>query len=292
MLTNREINIRDPFVLVHDGKYYLYGSRGGETWGHGTGLDVYVGDDLENWEGPFLAFAPPHGFWSDYQFWAPEVHRVGDGFYMFATFKSETRHRGTQILRADSPMGPFLPITEYPVTPSDWECLDGTLYTDGEGKHSIVFCHEWTQIGDGEICALPLTDDLTAAAGEPVVLFKASSAGWPKTVSEGHACYVTDGPFLYRTSAGRLLLLWSSFTEKGYAEAAAYSEDGTLYGTWRHDPVLLSDRDGGHGMLFTTMNGELTFVMHTPNTSGKERPVFRKVRDLGTSLQLVELSES
>lgn len=23
-----EINIRDPFVLVHEGKYYLYGTRG------------------------------------------------------------------------------------------------------------------------------------------------------------------------------------------------------------------------------------------------------------------------
>ena len=27
MKTN-EINIRDPFVLVHEGKYYLYGTRG------------------------------------------------------------------------------------------------------------------------------------------------------------------------------------------------------------------------------------------------------------------------
>lgn len=30
-MTPREsINIRDPFVLVHEGKYYLYGTRGPE----------------------------------------------------------------------------------------------------------------------------------------------------------------------------------------------------------------------------------------------------------------------
>ena len=28
-----EIHIRDPFVLVHGGKYYLYGTRGATCWG-------------------------------------------------------------------------------------------------------------------------------------------------------------------------------------------------------------------------------------------------------------------
>ena len=31
MKTN-EINIRDPFVLTHNGKYYMYGTRGSECW--------------------------------------------------------------------------------------------------------------------------------------------------------------------------------------------------------------------------------------------------------------------
>ena len=28
-----DINIRDPFVLLHEGKYYLYGTRGATCWG-------------------------------------------------------------------------------------------------------------------------------------------------------------------------------------------------------------------------------------------------------------------
>ena len=45
-----EINIRDPFVLLHENKYYMYGTRGSECWRDiSTGLDVYVSDDLENW---------------------------------------------------------------------------------------------------------------------------------------------------------------------------------------------------------------------------------------------------
>ncbi len=28
-----EINIRDPYILVHGGKYYLYGTRSATCWG-------------------------------------------------------------------------------------------------------------------------------------------------------------------------------------------------------------------------------------------------------------------
>ena len=50
-LTCQDINIRDPFVLYEDGTYYMYGTRGSEAWtDKSTGLDVYVSNDLENWE--------------------------------------------------------------------------------------------------------------------------------------------------------------------------------------------------------------------------------------------------
>lgn len=34
-----EINIRDPYVLVYEHKYYLYGTRSAATWGK---ADVYT----------------------------------------------------------------------------------------------------------------------------------------------------------------------------------------------------------------------------------------------------------
>ena len=44
-----DIHIRDPFVLLHEDKYYLYGTRGATCWGEADGFDVYVSEDLENW---------------------------------------------------------------------------------------------------------------------------------------------------------------------------------------------------------------------------------------------------
>ena len=270
-----EINIRDPFVLLHEGVYYLYGTRGATCWGPASGFDVYVGRDLAEWEGPIACFENDGTFWADRDYWAPEVHPWRGAFYMFASFKSETRHRGTAILRAEKPEGPFVPWSDGPVTPGGWECLDGTFHVDGEGKPWMVFCHEWVQVGDGEIHAMRLDEDLRAPAGEPVLLFRASEAAWAKRVrhSSGQEGYVTDGPFLWRAGDGRLLCLWSSLSASGYTQGLAISENGRVDGHFAQLPPLF-EQDGGHGMLFRTKEGQLTLTLHGPNQHLLERPHF------------------
>ncbi len=49
-MKREDINIRDPYVLVDEGKYYLYGTRSETCWGEAFGFDCYVSDDLENFE--------------------------------------------------------------------------------------------------------------------------------------------------------------------------------------------------------------------------------------------------
>ena len=60
-----EINIRDPYILVHEGKYYLYGTRSATCWGPADGFDCYVSEDKENWKGPIEIFHRPEGFFAD-----------------------------------------------------------------------------------------------------------------------------------------------------------------------------------------------------------------------------------
>lgn len=282
MLRRDQINIRDPFVLLWEDKYYLYGTRGATTWGVATGIDSYRSDDLEYWEGPFTAFERTPDFWADRNFWAPEVYPWRGKFYMFASFKSEAACRGTQVLESDRPEGPFRVFSDGPVTPEDWECLDGTLYVDGEGRPWMVFCHEWQQIVDGTMCAMPLTEDLKAAAGEPTVLFKGSDPSW---ADHGKPEHVTDGPFLFRCGGGDLLMIWSSRAH-GYVQAIARSRSGDILGPWTHDERLLFDDDGGHGMIFKTREGKLMLVLHAPDTYLEERPNFIEIEDRDNSIYL------
>ena len=280
----QDIHIRDPFILLEGGRYYLYGSRGNEAWGKATGLDVYESNDLVSWSGPSVVFTPPEGFWADMHFWAPEVHQYHGKFYMFVSFKSETACRGTQILVADTPKGPFTLHSDGPVTPRDWECLDGTLYIDRDGKPYMVFCHEWLQVKDGEMCAVRLSDDLKQAVGEPFLLFRASEPDWAlKDKTE----FVTDGPWMYRTASGKLLMLWSSSAANGYVEAIAYSDNGDVTGRWQHQKQLLFDQDGGHGMIFTSKEGKLFFILHNPNNSPMERPVILPLEERDGTLAVI-----
>lgn len=269
------INIRDPFVLVHEGRYYLYGTRGETCWGEADGFDVYVSRDMENWDGPYECFHNDGTFFATKNYWAPEVYFVNGAFYMLASFKGDDRRRGTAILKSESPTGPFRLHSDGCVTPAGWECLDGTLYRSPEGKCHMVFCHEWVQAGDGEMCALALNEDLSAPVGEARVLFRASQAKWARPVhhSSGITGYVTDGPFLWRTGDGTLLMLWAGFSEGGYTQGLAVSENGGIDGPFVQAEPLF-EKDGGHGMVFRDLQGKLWLALHSPNTHLMERPCF------------------
>ena len=277
-----EIQMRDPFVLREGNVYYLYGSTDPDIWkAPGVGFDVYrAKGGLEEFEGPFEAFRPPTGFWSEKNFWAPEVYAHGGSYYMFATFLPTSKRRGTAVLKSESPLGPFLPHSDGPVTPADWECLDGTLYIEDDVPY-MVFCHEWQQVGDGQICAMPLREDLSAAAGEPVLLFAASEASWAYPLKgRKPGSYVTDGPNFYRAHNGALKMLWSSFGESGqYCIGLAASTSGKLAGPWIQDDAPLYEADGGHGMLFTAEDGTLYLAIHTPNNSPMERAIFLRIKE-------------
>lgn len=285
----KDIRIRDPFILPDDDHktYYLYGTTDENVWeGKGTGFNVYQSSDLENWDGPFSAFRPNHTFWADRHFWAPEVHVYQGKYYMLASFKAKDKCRGTQILVSNQPKGPFIPLTDEPVTPRNWECLDGNLYIDRNNQPWMVFCHEWLQVQDGEICAIKLSRDLKIAVNEPITLFRASEAKW--TVPAHQSNYVTDGPFLYETTKGILLMLWSSRGKNGYAIGVSVSQSGDITGPWNHYKNELLEKDGGHGMLFHTFEGQLMLTIHSPNKTPHERPDFFRIQEQEDHLLVIK----
>ncbi len=277
MLHRNDIRIRDPFIYTDRkaGIYYMYGTT--DLRPHSIAADhsfsCYRSTDLEWFEGPIEIFnAETAPFWGERDFWAAEMHAYGGRYYLFASCKSDTRHRGTQIFVCDTPDGRYVPVAPDPATPADWECLDGTLFVE-DGIPYMVFCHEWTQVRNGEICAIPLLPDLSGAAGEPFLLFRATDE--PMVAAEPNAAgnYVTDGPFLWRED-GRVHMIWSSFAEGRYQVFDAVAD--RLRGAWQHLGSRF-DFDGGHAMLFETLAGERMISLHAPNTSDAERAVFRKI---------------
>lgn len=272
------IRIRDPFILsvCSEQMYYLFGTTDSDPWfGRGEGFLVYNSTDLINWYGPRCAFTPTSDFWADTNYWAPEVYSYGRAYYMIASFRTEGKRRGVQILKAELPSGPYTPITEGPITPENWDCLDGTLYVEN-GTPWLVFSHEWTQIGDGAICCAALSVDLKKMISEPKLLFNASEAKWsvPETgdvVKKSGENYVTDGPFVYKAESGKLNMMWSSYSKYGYSIGIATSTSGSVTGPWIQMREPFFHEDGGHGMLFKTFEGKSKLAIHAPNVTPSER---------------------
>jgi hypothetical protein len=299
----------DPFILADlpTRTYYLYTAIGPRQSPDGhAGVVVYKSTDLKSWQGPHLVFSVPDGIWANPAdgAWAPEVHRYHGKLYLLVTLhntdkllnepvavthpmyqgKPAAHHlRGTQIFVADSPDGPFRLLGKDSATPPDFMALDGTLYVEN-GVPYMIYAHEWIQTLDGTMEAIRLTPDLAGSVGQPFYLFKGSDAPW---LAEQHLTsakartYVTDGPFLYRTTNGKLLMLWSSYSDGLYMEALAYSLSGKLEGPWRQSAPLLGD-DSGHGMLFHTFDNKLLLVLHHPFRQAHAK--LYEMRDTGDTI--------
>ena len=310
-----DLSVHDPWILAENSTqtYYLYTSAAARLTGmNRAGTFAYKSKDLATWEGPFLVFACPDDSWAVPQegAWAPEVHLYRGKYYLFTTLHNPQKPlptqgvparpnfmRSTMIAMSDSPEGPFTLLKkDAPVAPADFMTLDGTLYVDPAGKPWMVYAHEHRQKHDGTIEALPLTDDLTRAAGDPIYLFKGSDAPWinEQAVPNARATvYVTDGPELFRTKDGHLLMLWSSYEKNsfgldGYVETIARSKTGELKGPWEQLPPLVRN-DSGHGMLFRTFAGQLMLVLHQPFV-GAHGKIY-EMEDLGDNLRVGKFRE-
>ncbi len=288
----RDVHISDPFILADEktGKYYTYvqfadRARFPEAVSDEPCFYVLSSEDLVHWSAPKVCFKKG-SFWAGLDYWAPEVHLYKDRYYLISSFRAPGSYRRCQCLVSDSPEGPFEPWGE-PLTPDGWQSLDGTLYVDPAGTPWLVFVHEWLQVYDGQIAAVKLSDDLSRAISEPRILFRASDGAWVGTDARRGSGLVTDGPFLYRTKTGVLLMLWSSFADNGaYAVSYARSLTGNILGPWKQEPVPLYALDGGHAMLFTTFGGDLMMSMHCPNEHPKKRILLFETDDLGDHLAL------
>lgn len=309
-----DFHAHDPFILPYEPEktYYLYTATSGFTTANNlptrrAGVLAYRSQNLKTWEGPELVFEVPDGTWANpyHGAWAPEVHEYKGRYYLFVTLHNRdeiiarppevwriNHRRGTTIAVADHPAGPFrLLRTDGPYPPADFMTLDGTLYIDPEGQPWMVYAHEWIQIIDGTFEAIRLRDDLSGTLGSPVYLFKASDGPWwneARLVSRKERIYVSDGPQLFRTRTGQLLMLWSSHTpQEGYVQAVARSRSGQVQGPWEQLGILIGN-DSGHGMLFRSFDGRLLLTLHHPFGRGS-RAYLYQIEDEGSHLRVLGL---
>lgn len=306
----KAIFARDPYILQVGETYYLYVNIDDRCWG------AYTSTDLVNWSSDYIVVCDPAGqpaaFDGVGDFWAPEVHEYKGSYYLFVTYRRKDAekinghyYRVAGIFKSDSPTGPFLFHGNGPITPyngmiadgttvedaSTWSVIDATFYVDEQDNPWIVFSHEWVSLsGGGTFCAARLSQDLSRIVGEVHTLFNTYD-GYQSNEA------VTDAAYIYRTSSGQLLLLWSNYDferGKGYRVYIARSESGNILGPWTHDHVYLYEKDmdtiytlydGGHPSIVKDGNGKMLLCIHSPSLENESVNLIPIV-DTGTTLKI------
>lgn len=255
MININDINIRDPFILKEEEYYYLYGTN--KIQGVKRGFYGYKSKDLINFEGPYPLYVP-----NDYDgvFWAPEVYKYQEKYYLIGTLDKENKVRKSYIFVSDNPIGEFVPYIQEPITPLDWHCLDANLFVDEDGTPYLTFCREWIEVKNGRMYIAKLSKDLKKIIEEPKLLFEAKDAKWVGCIC-GYG-YVTDGPFIYKKD-NKYYMLWSSYNDNTYAISLISSDN--IYGPWMQEEKPYLSIDGGHGMLFKD-NDKVYLAIHAPNS--------------------------
>ncbi|MBO9626732.1 MAG: family 43 glycosylhydrolase [Microbacterium sp.] len=181
----RDGDYADPFVLRHDGRYYLYSTT--------PVVDCWSSDDLLMWrhEGPTMAADA----FPDLVPFAPEVVYADGAFFMYTSPSGHGHH----VLRSSSPTGPFVDVSG-----NVGHAIDGNVLIDDDGRWYFYWA------GDEGIwaCEMPSPTEF----GEPV-LTGIHMNGW------------TEGPFVAkRDGRYHMTLTGNHYLSPGYRIDAAVSD--------------------------------------------------------------------
>jgi len=186
------VKLGDPYVLYDNGTYYLYGT------GARDGFPAYKSADLVNWQplGQVYKADSLRSFGVG-AFWAPEVYKVNNKYYMF--FSAQWRNNPTNELEnfrigiavADKPGGPFTDFSDKPVFDPGYPIIDADVFFDRDGRCYLYYsrcCYKhavkselagmvkekgwFSEIEESWVYGVELKKDFSGVVGQPVLLLR------------------------------------------------------------------------------------------------------------------------
>jgi beta-xylosidase len=249
----------DPFIMLHDGTYYAYGTASAD------GIEVYTSADLTVWQpapGRRLAL-DRKDVWADKWFWAPEVYHVNGKFYMYY---SADEH--ICVATGDSPLGPFRQAEQKPMIAGE-KCIDNSLFIDDDGKPYLFF----DLFNDGlNIWVAEMENNLLDIKKETMQKCISVSQEWEEVwprVNEGAFVVKHNGTYYMTYSANSYE---SPFYGIGVATATHVKGPWTKYDK---NPVYQKAGDlvgTGHSAMFTDKDGKLRIVFHSHHSRTEIHP--------------------
>lgn len=258
-------NIGDPFVLRHQGTYYLYATS------FFKGFYVWTSHDLKTFEGPFKAYEQSERSFGDSDFWAPEVVFHDSQFIMHYSARDPKEGRlKIGVAVSNSPLGPFIDVyNQKPMFDLGYAVIDGHVFIDDDHTPYFYFVrdcseHKYLDHYESHMYVSKLSKDLLSLEEDIKKILQPEQA-W-ETNSGSHRW--NEGPFILKRE-GVYYLMYSAnfFASKEYA--IGYATSIAPFGPFKkaeENPILsyvLNQVSGpGHNSVIQNDQGELICVYH------------------------------
>lgn len=284
------VQFGDPYILLVDSIYYMYGTGGGAK----DGFCAYSSPDMVNWTPVGQVYqGNVEGSWAVANFWAPEVYERNGKFYML--FSADWKENPTNELEnfrigvavADKPTGPFREMSDKPLFDPGYPAIDGNLLTDSDGRTYLYYsrcCYKhpvesefatkakndglFDEIEESWIYVVEVKPDLSEIIGEPVLVLRppvqlddAQSEWESRSVTTGEVNRRwSEGPFALK-QGDTYYLMYSANFFGGKNYAVGYATSKNPFGPFEKstdNPVLEKNIEKG-GIVTGTGHNSVTW---------------------------------
>lgn len=166
-------SMADPGVFKDsDGTYYLYST--------GNGFPAFSSKDLVNWNYEKRVFTGINRKWAKIDFWAPEVFKYNDKYYLtYTAAVTPTSPKRIGLAVSDSALGPFVDVSDKPFYQQNETrgTIDSHFFIDDDKKVYMYYtCDlsvEYSPAASkrrSEIWVVEVARDLSTPVGIPKML--------------------------------------------------------------------------------------------------------------------------
>jgi len=302
------VSIGDPYVLHDSGKYFMYGTGGGRGQ---TAYPTFTSTDLVQWKSVGESYARnPADSWCTGMFWAPEVFRVKDRFYMFYSAQwrnnpnNERENFRIGVAVADNPAGQFRDIRNQPIFDPGYPIIDADVLFDSDGRIYLYYsrcCYKhpvpseladwakaqgwYNEIEESWIYGVELKPDFSGVIGEAVLLLRPpvslseKKSEWENRSVRSHAVNRrwTEAPCSFK-NGDTYYLMYSANSVAGPDYALGYATAKKPLGPFEkadNNPVVQKNAEGtvtttAHNCVTWSPDGTEMFCLYGARAGGAQ----------------------